>query len=79
MVPIPGTKRVKYLEDNVGAVHVTLDEGDLREIDEACEEFQVAGERYTKDMGHLFARRKRTVLDVCRSASRLVQTGSACP
>ena len=50
IVPIPGTKRVKYLEDNMGALRVTLNQDDLRQIDEACEEFQVAGERYTKDM-----------------------------
>lgn len=50
IVPIPGTKRVRYLEDNMDALRVSLDEDDLREIDRACEEFQVAGERYTKDM-----------------------------
>ena len=49
-VPIPGTKRVKYLEDNMGALSVVLSDDDLAEIDQACEEFQVAGERYTKDM-----------------------------
>ena len=50
IVPIPGTKRVKYLEDNMGAGRVELSEADLDEIDQACAEFQVAGERYTKDM-----------------------------
>ena len=50
IVPIPGTKRVKYLEDNMGALRVTLSDADQEEIDRACEEFQVAGERYTKDM-----------------------------
>ena len=49
-VPIPGTKRVAYLEDNMGALRVTLSDTDLAEIDQACEEFQVAGERYTKDI-----------------------------
>ncbi len=50
IVPIPGTKRVKYLEDNMGALGVELDADDRRALDEACAEFQVAGERYTKDM-----------------------------
>ena len=34
VVPIPGTKRRKYLEENVRALEVTLDTDDLREIDE---------------------------------------------
>lgn len=33
IVPIPGTKRRKYLEDNLGALDVTLDDADLRRID----------------------------------------------
>jgi len=47
-VPIPGTKRVKYLEDNAGAVSVRLDAEDLRELDAI--EANVAGERYSADM-----------------------------
>jgi aryl-alcohol dehydrogenase-like predicted oxidoreductase len=48
VVPIPGTKRVKYLEDNVGAVNVRLDADDLREL--AALEATVAGERYDARM-----------------------------
>ena len=33
VVPIPGTKRRTYLEDNLGALDVTLDEADLKRID----------------------------------------------
>jgi aryl-alcohol dehydrogenase-like predicted oxidoreductase len=44
VVPIPGTKRVRYLEDNVGAVDVQLDADDLREL--AALEATVVGERY---------------------------------
>jgi aryl-alcohol dehydrogenase-like predicted oxidoreductase len=33
VVPIPGTKRRTYLEDNIGALDVTLDEADLERID----------------------------------------------
>jgi aryl-alcohol dehydrogenase-like predicted oxidoreductase len=47
-VPIPGTKRVKYLEDNAGAVSVRLDAEDLRELDAI--EANVAGERYSAEM-----------------------------
>ncbi len=48
IVPIPGTKRVKYLEDNVGAVNVTLDAADLAEL--ASIKDRVAGDRYTPEM-----------------------------
>jgi aryl-alcohol dehydrogenase-like predicted oxidoreductase len=46
VVPIPGTKRVKYLEENVGAVDVELTEDDLRRIDEAFPKGATAGDRY---------------------------------
>jgi aryl-alcohol dehydrogenase-like predicted oxidoreductase len=48
VVPIPGTKRVKYLEDNAGAVDVRLDDEDLREL--GALEKSVAGERYDERM-----------------------------
>jgi len=46
IVPIPGTKRVKYLEENVAAVDVRLTEEDLRRLDEAAPRGATAGERY---------------------------------
>jgi aryl-alcohol dehydrogenase-like predicted oxidoreductase len=46
IVPIPGTKRVKYLEENVGGVDVQLTEDDLRRIDEAFPKGATAGDRY---------------------------------
>jgi len=46
IVPIPGTKRVQFLEDNVGAVGVTLTKEDLRRIDEIAPKGVAAGERY---------------------------------
>lgn len=46
IVPIPGTKRVKYLEDNAGAVTVRLLEDDLLEIDRALPPGTTAGQRY---------------------------------
>ncbi|MEA3205715.1 MAG: hypothetical protein QOG92_1398 [Verrucomicrobiota bacterium] len=50
MIPIPGTKRVRYLEDNMGALAVKLTENDLREIDERFQLIAVLGERYAPDM-----------------------------
>jgi aryl-alcohol dehydrogenase-like predicted oxidoreductase len=47
VVPIPGTKRRKYLEENVGAVDVELTEGDLVRIEKELPE--PAGERYAPD------------------------------
>lgn len=46
VVPIPGTKRVKYLEQNAGAVDVTLTDADLRSIDEIFPPNAASGDRY---------------------------------
>jgi aryl-alcohol dehydrogenase-like predicted oxidoreductase len=46
VVPIPGTKRLDRLEENVGALHVRLDADDLRRIDEALPPGAGAGGRY---------------------------------
>jgi aryl-alcohol dehydrogenase-like predicted oxidoreductase len=46
IVPIPGTKRVRYLEENAGAVDVQLSEGDLARLEEAFPKGATAGERY---------------------------------
>jgi aryl-alcohol dehydrogenase-like predicted oxidoreductase len=46
IVPIPGTKRRKYLEENVAATEISLSEDDLRRLDEAAPPGVTAGERY---------------------------------
>jgi len=46
IVPIPGTKKRKYLEENVGALRVKLTPDDLRRIDEVAPKGVAAGERY---------------------------------
>jgi aryl-alcohol dehydrogenase-like predicted oxidoreductase len=46
IVPIPGTKHVKYLEENVRALDVQLSEDELRHIDEAAPKGVAAGDRY---------------------------------
>ena len=50
IVPIPGTKRRKYLEDNAGAADVNLTDEDLSRIEEAMPRGSVAGERYSEEM-----------------------------
>ena len=46
IVPIPGTKRREYLEENVAATDVALTEEDLRRIEEVTPKDVAAGERY---------------------------------
>src|SRR6184192_1395482 len=46
VVPIPGTKKRKYLEENAGALRVKLTPDDLRRIDEVAPKGVAAGERY---------------------------------
>jgi aryl-alcohol dehydrogenase-like predicted oxidoreductase len=46
IVPIPGTKRRKYLEENAAAANITLTDEDLRRIEEAAPVGAAAGERY---------------------------------
>jgi aryl-alcohol dehydrogenase-like predicted oxidoreductase len=46
VVPIPGTKRRKYLEDNAGGADVQLDAADLQRIEAALPRGAAAGERY---------------------------------
>jgi aryl-alcohol dehydrogenase-like predicted oxidoreductase len=46
VAPIPGTKRVRYLDENVGALDVTITEEDLSAVDAAVPRGAVAGDRY---------------------------------
>jgi aryl-alcohol dehydrogenase-like predicted oxidoreductase len=48
VAPIPGTKRRKYLAENLGAVDVVLTEAELAALDEAFPPDAVAGERYAE-------------------------------
>jgi aryl-alcohol dehydrogenase-like predicted oxidoreductase len=52
IVPIPGTKRLRYLDENLAAVQVVLTAGDLAAIDEAAPYGGSAGARYA-DMGSI--------------------------
>ncbi|MGH9617288.1 MAG: aldo/keto reductase [Acidobacteriaceae bacterium] len=48
IVPIPGTKRLSYLEENVGAVKVHLTAADMERISEAAPQGVAAGQRYAE-------------------------------
>jgi aryl-alcohol dehydrogenase-like predicted oxidoreductase len=53
IVPIPGTKRRRYLQENVGALDVNLTSEDLVRIDEAAPKNAFAGLRYPPAMMEL--------------------------
>jgi len=53
IVPIPGTKHRKYLEENVGALDVHLTPEDLRRLEEAFPHGVAAGTRYSEQAMHL--------------------------
>jgi aryl-alcohol dehydrogenase-like predicted oxidoreductase len=46
IVPIPGTKHVRYLDENIGALDVKLTGDDLKRLDEILPPGAAAGERY---------------------------------
>ncbi|DBA67927.1 hypothetical protein WJX79_000034 [Trebouxia sp. C0005] len=48
--PIPGTKRVKYLEENAAAAQIQLTKEELQELGDAVPESQVEGHRYNEVM-----------------------------
>ncbi len=50
IVPIPGTKRRSYLEENVAAATITLDAADMQALDAALAPDKVAGARYAEAM-----------------------------
>jgi aryl-alcohol dehydrogenase-like predicted oxidoreductase len=50
IVPIPGTRKLERLEENIGAVAVELTSDDLREIDSAASQITVQGARYPEEL-----------------------------
>lgn len=48
IIPIPGTKKRKYLEENAGAIKVELNSADLIALNELIKQYPVAGERYSE-------------------------------
>ncbi|CAF0897401.1 unnamed protein product [Rotaria sordida] len=45
-IPIPGTSKIKNLEENIGAIHIHLTNQEVKQIRQACEKANVFGERY---------------------------------
>ncbi|MEF9479044.1 aldo/keto reductase [Chryseobacterium sp. RRHN12] len=48
IIPIPGTKRIKYLEENIAAVNIELSRSDLDTIDAILKKYPNVGERYNE-------------------------------
>ncbi|MEJ5106743.1 aldo/keto reductase [Chryseobacterium sp. MYb328] len=48
IIPIPGTKRIKYLEENVAAANIELSQSDLDTIDAILKKYPNVGERYNE-------------------------------
>ena len=56
IVPIPGTRKLERLDENLGAVAVDLTPDDLREIEEAASKIEVHGARYPEHLERLSER-----------------------
>lgn len=48
IIPIPGTKRIKYLEENIAATNIELSQSDLDTIDSILKKYPNIGERYSE-------------------------------
>jgi aryl-alcohol dehydrogenase-like predicted oxidoreductase len=56
IVPIPGTTKLKRLEENIGAAAIELTADDLREIENAASKIKVQGARYPEHLEQLAGR-----------------------
>src|SRR3989441_642402 len=56
IVPIPGTRKLERLEENIGAAAVDLTADDLREIERAASKITVRGARYPEHLEHMTGR-----------------------
>jgi aryl-alcohol dehydrogenase-like predicted oxidoreductase len=56
IVPIPGTRRLERLEENIGAAAIQLTPDDLREIDGAASKIKVEGARYPENLQRMVGR-----------------------
>jgi len=50
IIPIPGTKKIKYLEENLGALDVKLSKEEVKEVRDLVESAEVHGSRYPEAM-----------------------------
>lgn len=49
-MPIPGTRRIERLEENIGAADIELSAADVREIEDASSKVEIQGARYSEAM-----------------------------
>ena len=56
VVPIPGTTKLRRLEENIAATEIELTQEDLREIEEAASEIEVQGDRYPEHLERMTGR-----------------------
>ena len=56
IVPIPGTKRVKYVEENAAAASIQLTKAEVDELETTFTSDAAAGDRYNEAMGRLVDR-----------------------
>ena len=56
IVPIPGTTKLKRLEENIGAVEIEFTSNDLREIESAASKINVQGDRYPEKFEQMTGR-----------------------
>jgi len=56
IVPIPGTRKLERLDENIGAAAIQLTSDDLREIDSAASKITVQGARYPENLTQMTGR-----------------------
>ncbi len=56
IVPIPGTRKIERLEENIGAAAIEVTPGDLREIEDAASRVTVQGARYPESAERMIDR-----------------------
>jgi aryl-alcohol dehydrogenase-like predicted oxidoreductase len=56
IVPIPGSRKLQHLDENIGSLSVELSPDDLQEIEGAIFKIKVQGDRYPKDLQKLTGR-----------------------
>src|SRR5881628_1620766 len=56
IVPIPGTTKLKRLEENIGAIEIELTADDLRDIENAASQINLQGARYPEHLEQMTGR-----------------------
>jgi aryl-alcohol dehydrogenase-like predicted oxidoreductase len=56
IAPIPGTRKLDRLEENLHSAEIELSAGDLRDIDRAASQVEIQGERYPRELEALTGR-----------------------